>query len=412
MRSSGHLATPVSKRRYTGPVTLRRLFHTGASAALVALFAATATAETPNQLTPEQAAEAAGAARQAAQRAVEAADQIADAALPGMKTEKASKDPLQRARQGVVLLERAGKVLGVGTVLDRDGRILTALSSVSHGNNVDARFADGSVMNLKMGHTDRAWDLALLVPQNGRWKKGLRASKLSATKAGSMLRAFRTVGNKAISPSRVIVKGLKTLQGRDSELLPDAVELGSRFKPTDVGSPIVDAKGNVVAMVARACAPTKTEGKCKRVPYGVPVSAVKAFLRTVPRDAVAPAPWLGIQGVADDVGPVRGVRVLSVHPRSPAGAAGLKGGRDKSAADVVVGVNNVPVTSPEALAEAINTRAVGDTVDLLLYGAGRFRQVTVTLRATPDSPKRSVKRLRTRAGKARIKKRRPRPLGY
>jgi len=336
--------------------------------------------------------DAARTAAQAAQAAQDAADQIGAEGLPEDAIPKDPESLLQKAREGIVLLERAGKVIGVGSVLSGDGRILTALSSLGHGNNIDARFADGSVSQVKMGHSDRVWDLALLVPQNARWKKGLKASRVSAIKAGSQLRTFSTVGAKEVAPARTIIKGRTTLVGGDSELLQDALELASRFKTTDVGSPIVDDNGDVVGLIARACAPVPNQ-PCSQVPYGVPVSAVKAFLRTVPASAVPPAPWLGIQGVADDVGPVRGVRVIGVHPKSPAAAAGLRGGADKAAADVVFAVDGTPVGTPEALAEAINQHAVGDSVQLLLFGGGKFRQVSLALRSAPDPARSKVKQV-------------------
>jgi serine protease Do len=330
-------------------------------------------------------ADAAKNVGQAARAVADAADQMADAEMDAPPP--AADSPLERARQGLVVIEQVGKAVGIGSVLAGDGRILTALSNLGHGNDLDARFADGSVSRVKLGHSDRAWDLALLIPQNGRWKSGLRASRTPATDAGSLLRTFSLVGNaKDLAAARTIVKGKKTLLGGDSELLPDALEMATRFKSTDIGSPIVDDRGDVVGVIARACAPLPNQ-PCARVPFGVPNSAVKAFLRTVPANAVPPAPWLGIQGVAADTGSARGVRVLGVHPRSPAAAAGLKGGEDKAKADTVVAVNGAPVTSPEALADAINAHAVGDSVDLLLFGGGKFRQVTLTLRPAPDSVK-------------------------
>jgi serine protease Do len=240
------------------------------------------------------------------------------------------------------------------------------------------------VMRVRVGHSDRAWDLALLVPQNGRWTQGLRASRRSAQAAGASLSSFSLVGKKQLAPSRTIIKGRRTLIGGDSELLRDGLELASRLHNTDIGSPVVDDNGDVVAVVARACAPV-AKSPCSLVPYGVPVAAVKAFLRTVPVNAVPPAPWLGIQGAKADTGAVRGVRVLSVHPRSPAAAAGLRGNSDPDQADLVVAVDGSPVTSPEELAATINRRAVGDTVQVLLFGEGRFRQVTLELRAAPGA---------------------------
>ncbi len=427
MRERTRAARPPSNRRYTRAVTARTFF---ATSLLAGFFAAnttlTSTVAAQNPSTdPAAAAERAAAAAQAAERlakeAAALAEKAAEAQIPP-DGDQPTKDPVKRARKAIVLLERGGKLLGVGSVLSGDGRILTALSQLGHGNDVDARFADGSVARVKLGHTDRAWDLALLIPKTGRWTNGLKASRSDATKAGSQLRAFRTLNAKNLAPSRVIVKGLRTLRGGDSELLPDAVELASRFKESDVGSPIIDDQGHVVAMVARACNPSNRD-TCQRVPYGVPVSAIKAFLRTAPRDAVAPAPWLGIQGVAADAGPVKGVRVLGVHPKSPAGAAGLRGGRDKNRSDVVVAVDGVPVTSPEALSSAVQKRAVGDTVQLLLFGSGRFRQVTVSLKAAP-SPTAGKKKVRSTAKKPRSRsvrrstkprprpRPRPRPIGY
>lgn len=321
------------------------------------------------------------AKHKAAETAKSAAAQPGEA-LPDTAMQSET-NPLARARQGVVTLKRRGKVLGLGTVLAGDGRILTALSPLTHGNNIDAVYADGSVARVKVGHADRGWDLALLVPQNGRWRKGLKASSISADQAGSALRSFAVVGGQHLALSRTIVKGEKTLLGGDSELLPDALALATHFKRDDLGSPIIDKHGNVVAIVARACAPIRN-APCTRVPYGVPVSAVKAFLRTVPRNAVPPAPWLGIQGVAATEGPVRGVRVLSVHRGSPAAAAGLKGSRDPSTSDVVVAVDRRPVETPEQLGQAINRHGVGDDVELLVFGGGKFRRVSLTLSAAPD----------------------------
>lgn len=291
--------------------------------------------------------------------------------------------PLGSAREGVVTLERQGQVLGVGSVLAGDGRILTALSNLGNGNDIDVRYADGSISRVKVGHTDRAWDLALLVPQNGRWTQGLRASKLGAAQVGSDVHHFSMHGQR-LALSRTILDGQRTLLGGDSELLRDAIRIGSNLEQSDVGSPVVDKNGEVVAVVARACAPAGEEGQvCSPVTYGVPVNAVRAFLRTVPASAVPPAPWLGVRGIAQDSGGVRGVRLLKVDPQSPAAAAGLRGSDNVEHSDMIVAVNGAPVTTPETLSTIVNDRAVGDSLQMLVFGNGKFREVTMTLRAAP-----------------------------
>jgi len=118
------------------------------------------------------------------------------------------------------------------------------------------------------------------------------------------------------------------------------------------------------------------------VAFGVPLTAIKGFLKNVPATAVTPAPWLGIQGIPDASSVVKGVRVLSVHPDSPAEGSKLKG--DKNAGDLIVAVGGNPVTSPDALADAIKEFGIGDKVPLLVFSNGKYKTVNVTLKAPPE----------------------------
>lgn len=365
---------PQWKQSYTRGVYRRtQLSFASLFTAVGLLTVAFGSAAKPPAVKPAAAAPAPSAAAPAAP----ATPETEEGAEPAAPTES----PSVRARQGVVVIERAGKAIGLGSVLDGDGRILTALSVAGHGNDLEARLPDGTTQKLRVGHSDRGWDLALLIPQNARWKTGLKASK-KADMTGQ-LSSFSLLGGQVV-PARLMVKGQKALMGGDSVLLREALELTSKLAAGDVGGPILDEKGDVVGLVARACVPVPN-APCVRVPYGVPVSAAKTFLRGAPKAAVPPAPWLGVRGVAEDAGAVRGVRLTGIHPQSPAASAGLRAGADKAAADVVVAVNDVPVLTPDGLAQAVSTRGVGDTVELLLFGDGKFRRVTLTLKASPDA---------------------------
>jgi serine protease Do len=89
-------------------------------------------------------------------------------------------------------------------------------------------------------------------------------------------------------------------------------------------------------------------------------------------------PSLGIEGVPEDTGTTRGLRVARVH--GPA-AASLRAGVNAQSADVIFALDGVPLTTPEALDRALEERAVGDVVDLLVLGGGRFRHVTLVVSA-------------------------------
>lgn len=288
-----------------------------------------------------------------------------DPAAPG-------DNPLDRARRQVVVLQRGGKPLGMGSVLAGDGRVLTALSILGHGNNVDARFADGSVVAVRLVHSDRAWDLALVAPATPRTEPGLRASR-TAGAPGVKLTAFGP-GAKALATVPVRIKSEANLVGGDGASLERAQLLDEKHKPTELGSPVIDEKGDAVAILAQACT-GPADKPCTLGAFAAPVFAIKEFLRGVAGPSPQPAPPFGLRVTAHDAGVVKGLRVLSVAPRSPLAFAGLQPG-----ADTIVAVDGVPVASSDALVSAL--RASGRTAQLLVYGQARFR----TVRLDPRGP--------------------------
>jgi len=297
-------------------------------------------------------------------------------------------------RAGIVRLERAGSRLGFGMVLRSDGRILTALSALGHGNYLRARFSDEHVFPVHVVATDRAWDLALLAPDGGHWASGLAASALDAVAEGVRWRRFSGRG-KQLSESAVVVRGQQTLLGRDGAILEDVVLLGTRMDPDELGSPILDEHGEVVALVGQACDPGVRQD-CRLTPIGVPVAALKEFLRGAPSRTPLPAAWLGLRGAAGHSGAVGGVSVVAIEPGSPAEQAGLVPG------ELIVAVNDEPVTSPEELSDLINRIALTTPgraseelrsepppeakVRLLIYGSRKFREASLPLRAPVQLP--------------------------
>jgi serine protease Do len=294
--------------------------------------------------------------------------------------------PADRTRRGVVVVERDGRALGVGTVLANDGRIVTSLAALAGSEQADVRYADGHTVKSKIGHRDTAWDLALLVPLSGRWTEGLIASE--ADPAATELRVMVPPrGKAALSP--VTLKGRADARSRSGDPLASVLDLDLKGAGV-AGAPVLDGAGSVVGVLVHACktdAPSADGGAqarpCAPIVVGAPVFALRNFLVRTPLNAVAPAPWLGIVGAPDASGNVRGVRVMAIAPQSPAEKGGLKTHTERPKADLIAAVDGQPVESPEALAELISKHAVGEQVKLLVFGGDKFRELTVVLRAAP-----------------------------
>lgn len=311
---------------------------------------------------------------------------LAAEAAPGSAGSQPAPASDEALRRGVVQVEQNGRPLAVGTVLAKDGRVLTALSTLGNVTEPDVRYADGSVVKTKIGHKDKHWDLALLVPQTGRWLDGLMPTDVDP--AGVDLRAFLPAKNGKLAASGVGFKGRVDAKSKEGEPLKAALEVDFKGSPAVMGAPVLEPNGKVVGVVVRACkdasgadaGPQQGSSSCAPLVVAAPVYALRSFLMKTPATAVAPQPWLGLGGAPAEAGNVRGVRVVGVAPGSPAEKAGLKAGEN---ADIIVAVDGKPVETAEQLAEAIATHAIGQTVKLFVYGNGKFRDVTATLKAAP-----------------------------
>ena len=293
-----------------------------------------------------------------------------------------------QVRRGVVQIEQGGKPLEVGTVLLKDGRVLTALSPLANVDQPEIRYADGTVVKAKIGHRDTAWDLALLIPLTGKWLDGLVPTDTDPQ--GADLRSFLPKAGK-LSAAPVAVRGRLDAKSKQGDALRSALDLDLKGSPGTLGAPLVDGNGRVVGIMVRACkegaplapgvAPPTANAPpppCSAISVGAPVYALRGFLIHTPATAVQPAPWLGLGGAPNQEGATKGIKVMGVAPGSPAEKGGLKPNED-----MIIAVDGQPVETPEQLAEAISKRTVGQQVKLLVFSAGKFRDATVTLRSAP-----------------------------
>jgi len=278
-----------------------------------------------------------------------------------------------RIRDALVTVQAGGRATGVGVVLDGDGRIISSLSAVGPHDEADVRYANGHTAHVRAMHKDAVLDLALLVPMTGHYTTGLLASELDP-----MTVELRTASLATGRPTLVPAK-LKTridAHAKDGTLLSGAWELDHA---PPAGAPLLDPQGRSLGIAGRACRGAGgDQAPCASVTVVIPILSIRIFLSHTPATAVAPSPWLGINGVPDSVNGIRGVRVQAVAPRSPAEHSGLH-----TQTDLIVVADGQPLDTPERLAQIVAKHAVGDVLKLSVFSGGRYRDVSVTLGAPP-----------------------------
>jgi S1-C subfamily serine protease len=98
----------------------------------------------------------------------------------------------------------------------------------------------------------------------------------------------------------------------------------------------------------------------------------------VPLPSPAPEPQIPLPQVPEIPESWGGALVLRVEPDSPAAKAGLQVG------DVILAVDDEPVTMEAPLADHIQRYKPGERIRLRIYRGGRTRELTLTLGRNPD----------------------------
>jgi len=305
---------------------------------------------------------------------------------PSAAPREPSSEERSAWRAGLVSIERNGKRLATGTVLSGDGRMVTLLSALGHGNGLVARYSSGAPTQVRVVLHNRAWDVALLAPLQRLEKRGLKAAKQAS--GGAVLSRLGLRGT-ALQLLAAGVEGDATLLGHDGQKLEGALLLKGYVAPSDWGGPIIDTganearRGRVTAIVARACAPNqkgKADAPCRLIPYGVPVEVLRRLLEKAPP---APTAWLGVEVLPSPSSKPRGALVEKVIPGGPAAAAGLVAASGQQEGDVVVAVDGRSLKTPRDLLDTVAAHQVGDELSLLVYRGGEYRTVRVSLALTP-----------------------------
>lgn len=284
---------------------------------------------------------------------------------------------------------------GSGFLVDNQGHILTNNHVVSGATTVQVVLDGGKTIDAKVVGTDPIDDLALISvdPAAVSGITPLQFADSGAVKPGQMAIAVGNPYGLVDSITIGIISGInRSLSGSS---LTGMLQTDAAINPGNSGGPLLDAQGNVIGINTAIESATGARG----IGFAVPSNTATKVLPSLMAGTQVTRPWLGISGTAltqaqaQDLGLSvnEGVYVVTVVAGSPAEKAGLKGaGTDASGAlaaggDVITAADSTVVTSVEALSAYLNTKQVGDNVNLTVLRNGQNLSVQVTLGTWPDN---------------------------
>ena len=283
-------------------------------------------------------------------------------------------DAVERASQSVVGVDARRRVPGTGIVWPEGGIVVTADHVIERHDEISLVTSGGHRIGATLIGRDPGSDVAVLRPASAAGRPAELAPAESA-RVGSLALAIGRTASGATSASFGIISAVggswRSMRGGaiDSYLRADLT-----LYPGYSGGPIVDASGRVMGMNSSHLAGGQSVALPTAVVRGIVDALVahgrirRAYLGVTSRPIEVPEALREKAHVDQQTG----LLLLSVEPGSPADRGGLFLG------DVLLAVNDRPVTHPEALQAALGADLVGKHVTLRLLRGGEVRDLSVT----------------------------------
>jgi len=278
---------------------------------------------------------------------------------------------------------------GSGSVLDQTGRILTNFHVVQDASEIQVTLANGKSYDAKPVGADPPNDIAIIkieAPAEELFPVTLGDSR--SLRVG--MRVF-ALGN-PFGLERTLTTGIissldRTLQVRGNWTIRSIIQTDASINPGSSGGPLLDSQGRLIGINT---AIATTTGQSAGVGFSIPVSLVLRVVPELIRFGRVIRPELGILKVYPTD---KGLLIAQLKPDGPAEKAGLRGPTvtrsrrgpfvvertDRTAADLVIGVDDEEVKLSDDLLSYIDGKKPGDEVLLKIVRGGKTIQVPIRL---------------------------------
>jgi serine protease Do len=263
---------------------------------------------------------------------------------------------------------------GSGFIVSSDGLILTNAHVVREAKEVTVHLSDRREFSAKVLGSDPATDIAVLRIN----AQGLPVVRLGDPKSLMVGDHVMAIGA-PYGLEQTATAGIVSAKGRSlgGDFVP-YIQTDAAVNPGNSGGPLFDAAGQVVGINSQIYSRT---GGFQGLSFAIPIDVALKVRDQIVSTGRAQHARLGVsvqdltQPLAESFGLSRpdGALVAGVEPKSAAATAGLKAG------DVILQINDDPITQAGALSSRIGLAQPGEKVKLKIWRDQKEHELQVSL---------------------------------
>lgn len=300
---------------------------------------------------------------------------IVSAVMPSVVTILASSETIQIPDEtGETEQTLENKRIGSGFILDADGHILTNNHVIGQSDYIYVELADESILKAFVIGRDPQTDIALLKVKTDMPLTPVLWADSNSVQIGDWVLA---AGNPfGLGPT--VSAGIISARSRDLSFgaYDDFLQTDAAIHQGLSGGPLFNLDGRVIGMNTALFAP---KGENIGLNFAIPSNTILWIKEALLTEGVVRRGKLGlkIQQVPDslrktlNLAPNAGAYVSQVDANGPARQAGLQEG------DVIVSVNQIPITQTKMVSRLTAQLPIGQTIPIDIY-RGQTRH-TLTL---------------------------------
>jgi S1-C subfamily serine protease len=281
---------------------------------------------------------------------------------------------------------------GSGSVIDRQGHVLTNFHVIDGAAQIQVTLFDGSEYPAQIVGVDPATDVAVL-------KINAPAELLFPVVFGSSTnllvgqRIF-AIGNpfgfeRTLSTGIISSLNRSLPAKRTARIIKSVIQIDAAMNPGNSGGPLLDTHGLMIGMNTAIASST---GESVGVGFAIPINTIARVVPQLVQNHRVLRPESGVSHVRLND---RGLLIEQLVPGGPAEKAGLKAPkterkqegifvvvtRNLAAADIITAVDGKQIKTPNDFLDAIESKRPGEQVMLTVIRAGKLIQVPLPLEA-------------------------------